>query len=314
MNPPCLLTISQTIRAISHRSLFTSLLVLCVDGCSVQDFSYLSKGTAGGDNSAGGDSNQAVGGSGGSNGGDANQAGGGSDAGGKSGSKSNGGSGTTTTTSTATGGTVNQVGPTTVPTIGTGGSTVVANKCAYVASANGVMVTPPSQNFESITGAWTSQSGQAPPARIIDGDACEGTAYIRIDGAARKASWDGPSISVLPYVVPGHTYRVSIAARLSPTNTTTTSQQLTLNLAKKCVDTTVTDTYDWASVQSVTVASSWVRMTGVLTPTMTGCTTMSRYDVYIDGGEGDSATTFRSIDVDDFRLIDTTPGVGGSSG
>jgi len=54
-----------------------------------------------------------------------------------------------------------------------------------------------------------------------------------------------------------------------------------------------------------------MRLNGAFTAKFAGCATIAQIKVYI---ESDSSAAKNSIDLDDFRLIDVTAGVGGTGG
>ena len=293
--PPC----SQLRACVVHHQfggvLLGSLALVSAVGCSTQNFDYLTSGAGGSTNlpsvggkSAVGGASRTTQGSGGTvsgTGGDTSSAQGGA-------------------TPLATGG-----APATGGAIATGGSPGGGDSsgpCPAYTGTGGSVVTPPSNSFDSsVTGWSTTAEMTAPLVAVTTGWSCEGTGHLLCNGSGRSGGsngWDGPGINLLPYLVAGHQYVVTVAARFDPANAPSSGGALTLVVALACADSSVTAIY--ANLQQSPATTSWIRLTGNLpAPTMSGCTNLMKEFMYVQSDDSDST---RSIDLDDFRLIDVT--------
>jgi hypothetical protein len=117
----------------------------------------------------------------------------------------------------------------------------------------------------------------------------------------RSAEWDGPALEVLPYVVAGHTYVVSVAARFDPTEPAPSDKTLRLAASKTCTDATVAVTYGHLNEKIST--GSWLRLTGTFKVELAGCSQLSRLVVYVETTAGAKTS---SIQLDDFQFYDMT--------
>lgn len=300
-------------------ALVSSLVLTGAVGCSLQGFDYLTNGGAsstapkGGGTSKGGSSATVTVTGGGSSMTQGGESAGGVNNGGtapvstastqggatQGGASSKGGSATTAAAGGSTGGAV--------PTGGTG--PIVCP--AY--SSTGTLVTPPSNSFETSITGWTTTSEKTSPLSLVQGDgtACDGSAYLLCDGTGRGAGWDGPGIDLLPYLVTGHKYAVTLVGRYDPKNAPAAAANMSLTVALMCQDSSVSSGY--TTIQQTTVWTSWTRFSGNLpSTTLAGCTTLLKIFVYL---QSDSAQQSDSIDADDFRLLDLTSstGSGGAS-
>lgn len=183
--------------------------------------------------------------------------------------------------------------------------------CPAHNGTGGVLLTPPSNDFELTLGTWTRLAGDSGVSRVDgDGTACEGSGYLTCDGATRVGGgWDGPAIDVLPYMVPGHTYDVSAVIRFNPSSAPSAQRKVGLSQDVVCED----GIGKRNPVQHVLTTSSWARVRNA-TPLKfppKGCLTVSRMRFYVETSEEEGSL---SIDIDDFRLIDTTDSTGGAGG
>ncbi len=203
----------------------------------------------------------------------------------------------------ATGGTVAATGGTVAATGGTVAATGGSTSCKYT-PASGSVVTPPSNGFEANTTGWALVSGSTSAISRATGsaNACEGSAYLVCDGSKRTNAWDGPAINVLSYLKSGRTYTVTLAARFDPAKAPSAAAPLQLSVAVACTSTSVGSAY--SHLQATDTLTSWVRFTGTLPTTMTGCSSISVVQVYVE--TVNTSEQADSIDVDDFQLIDTT--------
>jgi len=204
--------------------------------------------------------------------------------------------------STAQGGTGNATG-----SGGSAGATVTVNCPAYTSGTGDTLITPPSTGFESGLGSWTSTSEVASKVSLTQGatTACEGTSYLVCNGAARSASWDGPAIDVLPYVVAGHQYTVALAARVDPASSPTSGMTLRLTTGIMCTNSSSPATY---SDLYISTSRDWNRMSGKFQASMDNCSQLAHLYVYVSTNETNAP--YASIDVDDFQLWDVTPATG----
>ena len=198
-----------------------------------------------------------------------------------------------------------------------GGASAAATCPAYDATG-GVLVTPPSNGFESDITDWTTMTGKSASLSRQQSatSACEGTWYLACDGASRSGPWDGPKFIILPYVVVGHQYAVTVAARFDPENAPAAAGTIIFSTVNACSDSSVATVF--RNLQRATTLSDWVRLSGTVEPVLEGCSQLSEVTVYV---ESDSVDQPYSIDVNDFQLWDVTPatasdaaGAAGSSG
>jgi hypothetical protein len=192
--------------------------------------------------------------------------------------------------------------------VGTGGTVAATggtnNSCPAYTGTSGTLITPPTNGFEANTTNWILLSGTTGSvSRVTNASsACEGSSYLSCDGTKRSGNWDGPSVAVLSYLVSGHTYAFTLAARFTPQNAPTSAKPLIMSAEVACTSTSVTTGY--THVQQTDTLTTWVRFSGTLPTTLTNCTSVSKVIVYLETLNSAEATF--SIDIDDFRLIDTT--------
>lgn len=188
-----------------------------------------------------------------------------------------------------------------------GGATVNANCPAY-RSTGGVLITPPSNDFELDIATWTTMTGKASSIsrKQLANSACQGSSYLTCDGATRSGAWDGPKLMILPYLVVGHQYLVTVAARFDPENAPAAAGTLILSTVNACLDSTVSTAFK--NLERTTTISDWVRLSGTVEPMLTGCSELSETTIYL---ETDTLTQAYSIEVDDFQLWDVTPATAG---
>lgn len=185
----------------------------------------------------------------------------------------------------------------------------------YVGGSPGTIVTPPSNSFESSMTGWSTVSERSTLLSLVEGssDACQGSGYLQCAGSGRQAAWDGPALNVLQYLLPGHTYEASVAARFDPQSPPDAGVAGVLfSMALYCSDSSVSTTYRQIMVGAT--STNWFRLTGPLLTSLTGCPSLSRLVVYV---ESDSTAATNTLQIDDFILIDTTPssmGTGGAPG
>ena len=180
----------------------------------------------------------------------------------------------------------------------TGGTT--ATGCKY-AGTGGSVVTPPSNDFESNSTGWAMLSGRAVSRVTGSSNACVGAAYLLGAGSNRAGEWDGPAIGVLTYLVSGHTYKVTIAARFDPQNAPSAAKPLIFSAAVSCTSTSVSAGY--SHLQQTDTLTTWTRFSGTLPTTLTNCTSISKVQAYVETNTAEAAF---SINVDDFQWIDVT--------
>ncbi len=177
------------------------------------------------------------------------------------------------------------------------------SSCPAYDGKGGVLVTPPSNDFENNIDQWTKLSSVSGITRATgDGSACSGTAYLSCNGANRQAGWDGPSIALTPYVSSGHSYAVTLAVRFNKSTAPESGRSIGLTAITVCEGTT-TPTY--TAYPKVLTTSNWARLvsTQPLVVPPVGCTSLTHAAIYV---ETDDADATRSLDIDDFRLIDLT--------
>jgi hypothetical protein len=164
-------------------------------------------------------------------------------------------------------------------------------------------MTPPSNGFESNITGWSTLSATAGANSRVTGSssACLGSAYLACDGTKRSGAWDGPSINVFSYLVSGHTYIVTLAARFDPKNAPSAAKPLIFSAVVTCNSTSVSAGY--THLQQIDTLTSWTRFSGTLPTTLTNCTSVATVGVYV---ETNSTEATYSIDVDDFQFIDVT--------
>lgn len=285
-----------------------TLLGLCV-ACGAQVKNLGDEGALGG-GGAGGTTTAATEAAGGATGGTQPTAGGA--AGGTQPTAGGATGGTQPTTGGATGGTR----PTTSGA--TGGNTTQGGTgpvyCPAYDSDGGTLITPPSTGFESGLGSWTTTSQNTSAVSVTQGSttACEGTAYLVCNGAFRNGAWDGPAIDLLPYLVAGHQYAVSIAARVDPSNSPTTDMTFEITSGLICADSN--ETPEFSSFQQlIATTNEWYRMSGKVETSVAGggCTQLAHLWLYVST---DPNIQTYSIDVDDFQLWDVTPTTGTDGG
>ncbi len=193
-----------------------------------------------------------------------------------------------------------------------GGATGTAICPAYNGTG-GVLLTPPSNGFESDIVAWTtmSENPSALSRKQMAPSSCQGSWYLACDGASRGGSWDGPKLMILPYVLPGHEYVVTLAARFDPENAPPTPRALILSTVNACSDASVSTKFKRLHLE--TTLTDWMRFSGTVRSTLEGCTQLSEVTIYV---ETDAIDQTYSIDVDDFQLWDVTSATasGGSGG
>ena len=122
------------------------------------------------------------------------------------------------------------------------------------------------------------------------------------------ANWDSPQIDVLPYVVVGNQYAVSLATRFDPANSPTSSSTIALNVAAQCTDLRVPVTFNVLQQLDISPNGDWTRMSGKFQASMDNCSQLSNLYVYVSTNE--TNVPYASIDVDDFQLWDVTPATG----
>ena len=178
------------------------------------------------------------------------------------------------------------------------------NTCPAYTGTAGKLIAPPTNGFESDTTNWILLSGTTGAiSRVTNSaSACEGSSFLSCDGTKRSGNWDGPSIAVLSYLVSGHTYAVTLAARFTPQNAPTAAKPLIMSVEVACTSTSTSAGY--THVQQTDTFTSWVRFSGTLPTTLTNCTSVSKVIAYVE--TLNAAEAAFSIDLDDFRLIDTT--------
>jgi hypothetical protein len=184
-----------------------------------------------------------------------------------------------------------------------GGATATAPCPAYNA-AGGVLITPPSNDFESDITEWTTMTGNSSALSLKQSaaSACLGSSYLACDGATRSGAWDGPKLMILPYVVVGHQYVATLAARFDPDNAPVAAGTIKLSTVNACVDSTIATAF--RNLEQATTSSDWVRLSGTVEPVLAGCEELSEVTVYV---ETDADNQAYSIDIDDFQLWDVTP-------
>jgi hypothetical protein len=175
------------------------------------------------------------------------------------------------------------------------------------------LVTPPSNGFESDNADWTTMTGKVNSLvrKQMTPSTCQGAWYLTCDGVSRGGPWDGPKINLVPYVVPGHEYLVTLAARFAPENAPSAASSIVLSTVNACSDSSVSTKF--RRLQADTTRTDWVRLTGTVMTTLTGCAQLSEVTIYV---ETDAANQTNSIDIDDFQVIDMTSatGSGGAGG
>jgi hypothetical protein len=287
----------------SRRSL-TLLVLWSLGGCSLQDFSELTSGAAsntGGTTQSGG---TAANGGATSAGGMTNT-GGASNAGGASNTAgANTGGASSTAGATNAGGTSSGGTSSGTSSNSTGGLDL--RGCPF-AQTGGQLLVPPSQGFENDLNGWTTTSQKTAALKRAPGNSenCEGNWYMSCDGTRRDGAWDGPAIEVGMYVTLGRTYQCSVAARRTPSSSSSAAIDMKLVVSTTCTTTAYSD------FATASVSTSWVRLTGQFTLSA-GCTAPSSVRLYIASLEG--ASPYSSFDVDDFKLIDLSPPATGSGG
>jgi hypothetical protein len=251
--------------------------------CSVQSFDYLSKGSGG--KSSAGSAGKGDGG-------------GGSDAGGAT--SQGGTSGSSTSSGGSSGGTTGLGGAAAGGTGGSASTTTPAGTCSYVPST-GQLLKPPTNSFEVDIADWSTTSATTTAISLVQGDgqACDGSAYITCNGAARSGAWDGPAVELLSYVKPGHRYLVSVAGRFNQATTLTAAKLLIMSTAAHCADAAVKPLF--SRVLQRGAFTNWIRFTSEITVEMPGCTDLSRFVLYLETEEPEAT---QSIDVDDFQLLE----------
>ena len=221
------------------------------------------------------------------------------------GGKSQGG--TVATGGAATGGVAPTGGAATGGVPATGGAPAATggakNTCPAYTGTSGTLITPPTNGFESDTTNWillSSTTGAI--SRVTNSaSACEGSSYLSCDGTKRSGAWDGPSIAVLSYLSSSHTYAVTLAARFTPQNAPTAAKPLIMSVEVACTSTSVSTGY--THIQQTDTLTTWTRFSGTLPTTLTNCTSVSKVIAYVETLNSTEATF--SIDIDDFRLIQT---------
>jgi hypothetical protein len=195
---------------------------------------------------------------------------------------------------------------------GTSGTTAPSSCPAFVGSG-GVLITPPSDSYETSIEGWSKLSGLSGMTRVEgDGTACDGVAYLAANGALRQGGWDGPSVTLVNYLTVGHSYVMAIAARLN--NGTGTAP-----IAGRAIGLTMITVCDGGSpvytqLRRAVTTTSWLRLqTEVLTIPPAGCKSLTHIAVYVETDDADKAM---SIELDDFRLYDKTnpSSLGGAAG
>lgn len=288
--------------------LFTvTVLAVASTNCSLQDFDSLSAGSgSGGKSSANGGSATSIATATGAVSGTRATANGGFDAGGRgvtggaeaivnagaagdlSGSGGNGAGGT----NQAPGGTT---------------SKPVSGVCPAFEGTGGTLITPPSNDFEANFDGWVRMSGIAGLVRVEgDGTACSGTAYLA-SGAFRKGGWDGPVLDLMPYMQPGHSYQLTLAARYNSTTVPPSERMIGMTVVTACSESEVF----YSPLSKLRATSNWVRLQSVAPIVFppSACLDVKMASVYV---ETDDADMNLSFDIDDFRLIEVTaPSVGG---
>lgn len=191
---------------------------------------------------------------------------------------------------------------------GVGGAPGLDSVCPSDTGATGELLSPPSTDFEQ-AGSWATLAGHSCSRTVASastGNACSGSAFLTCD--VRQAPWDGATIAV-PNFVYGHTYAVTVALRYSPPSAPTTASPL----AVTCIRTCAGGTAQYVNVGSTTSSTSgWVRISGEVTASLPGCSALSEFRFYANTLQ--EQQTYDSVDMDDFRMYDLTPGGGGSSG
>jgi hypothetical protein len=116
-------------------------------------------------------------------------------------------------------------------------------------------------------------------------------------------NWDGPSINILPYVLPNHKYVITAAARFIPKDIPTAgAATMSFSEVLVCSDSSVSPLYVHVSEQTTT--TNWARFRGNLVTTLPNCTELISIGIYF---ETDAAAALSTIEVDNFQLIDVTP-------
>jgi len=179
----------------------------------------------------------------------------------------------------------------------TGGST---STCPKYTGTGGSTLTPPSNGFESNSTGWSMLSGAAVSVTSST-SSCVGSKYLLAEGSKRAKEWDGPAVSLLSYLVSGHVYKVTLAARFDPQNAPSAAKPLTFSAVVSCTSTSVAAVY--THIQAIDTLTTWTRFSGTLPTTLTNCTSISGISVYLETATAEAAY---SIDVDDFQLIDAT--------
>lgn len=171
------------------------------------------------------------------------------------------------------------------------------------------MLTPPSTSFEvNITG-WSlvNQNTSALSKGQGNGNACDGSYYLAVDGSVRGNDWNGPLLDLTPYIVQGRTYAVTVAARFEPASAPTTASGLTLVCHRKCSD----GTESFSPGATLTSTYEWVRFSESLLASTSGCPALTAMRVYV---QTDVAHKSNSLHVDDFRIYDMSVSAAGGSG
>lgn len=291
--------------AARRRTALTTVVLAWLASCSLQDFDRLGPGKSGsGTNTAGEAGESSLGGNaaglGGTSTGSTDQggsdaAGGLLDVGGSVGIAGNTGDGGTS-----------QSGGTT----GVAGGGGMDSTCPSFTGTGGTLITPPSTGFEA-AGSWSTLTERAcsVTAAAGSGNACEGKSYLSCNGSVRTDSWDGPLFKLDAYFVNGHRYLITAAVRYSPMTAPTSSAGIMGTVIRGCTGGT---TADYLTLGNVTTKYEWARITGTVDASLPGCTSLSAFGFYVQTPSGDATLAKLSLDVDDFRIYDITPGAGGS--
>lgn len=155
-------------------------------------------------------------------------------------------------------------------------------------------------------------SGSAGVARVQgDGTACIGAGYLT-SGTNRQGGWDGPVVSLLPYLIAGHSYNVTVAARFNSATLPTSERTIGLTTVIACSETEIF----YTPLQKTKTISNWVRLQSAapikFPPSV--CADPKMMSVYVETEDSDMGL---AIDVDDFRLFDMAEpsvGAGGAAG
>lgn len=289
--------------------LVVASVLACTTSCMLQDFDKLgpghgrvagAAGKGGGGRASGGTTSTSNEGGTTGNSGAAGQSSGNGGSGGMP--PTSGGAGGTSATSGGSGGTPATNGGATTSSAGAAGEPVTDPRCPGYAAPGGVLLTPPSSDFET-DGTWTTVTAKACTRTASSGstDGCQGGYYLTC--STRKAAFDGPQFTVpAASLFAGRRYYVTALARYSPATAPTDVGPLVVTANYRCLASTQ-QSINLGTTQFTT--SDWVRVGGLL-PAIT-CDASSLDSLYFSV---QTLTTkpapayYEPLDVDDFRVFD----------